>query len=81
MPKRKKEENVNFEDGNGDEDDNDELGIHDEKRQKKDDTPDAGIIERIVLENFMCHKHLDVSFGNNINFIVGVNGSMFAEIK
>lgn len=82
MPKRRivdsdeEEEQVDFGAPAGDEDDDDGVeDIHLSKKQKKDES-DAGIIERIVLENFMCHKHLDVAFGNNINFIVGVNGSM-----
>ncbi len=36
---------------------------------------EIGIIERIRLENFMCHKHLELNFGPNINFVVGANGS------
>jgi structural maintenance of chromosomes protein 6 len=36
---------------------------------------EAGIIERIELFNFMCHKRLDVHLGPNTNFIVGHNGS------
>jgi len=36
---------------------------------------EAGIIEKIVLENFMCHSHLEIYFGPKVNFIVGLNGS------
>ncbi|GLB38155.1 putative P-loop containing nucleoside triphosphate hydrolase protein [Lyophyllum shimeji] len=34
-----------------------------------------GIIERIELVNFMCHKYLTFDFGPQINFIIGHNGS------
>jgi len=44
---------------------------------ERDAEAEAGIIEKIRLENFMCHRHLELSFGPNINFIVGVNGSKF----
>lgn len=38
---------------------------------------EAGAIERVDLENFMCHKNLTVKFDRvkNVNFIVGPNGS------
>lgn len=40
---------------------------------------DAGIVERITLKNFMCHSHLGpFTFGPNVNFIVGNNGSEFS---
>jgi chromosome segregation ATPase len=35
----------------------------------------VGIIQRIYIENFMCHKRLTLNFGPNINFITGSNGS------
>jgi len=34
-----------------------------------------GVIERIELENFMCHANLEIEFNKHINFISGVNGS------
>ena len=34
-----------------------------------------GVIERIQLENFMCHEELDWQPNRNVNFIMGVNGS------
>ncbi|XP_070705825.1 structural maintenance of chromosomes protein 6 [Pempheris klunzingeri] len=37
---------------------------------------DAGIVESITLKNFMCHSHLGpFTFGPNVNFVVGNNGS------
>ncbi|XP_069552674.1 structural maintenance of chromosomes protein 6 [Brachyistius frenatus] len=37
---------------------------------------DAGIVESITLKNFMCHSLLGpFSFGSNVNFVVGNNGS------
>ncbi|KAJ7451551.1 P-loop containing nucleoside triphosphate hydrolase protein [Mycena latifolia] len=34
-----------------------------------------GIIEGIEMHQFMCHKYLTFSFGPQINFIIGHNGS------
>ena len=28
-----------------------------------------------MLTNFMCHKHIEVSFHDNVNVILGRNGS------
>nr|XP_020488558.2 LOW QUALITY PROTEIN: structural maintenance of chromosomes protein 6-like [Labrus bergylta] len=37
---------------------------------------DAGIVESITLKNFMCHSNLGpFTFGPNVNFVVGNNGS------
>lgn len=37
---------------------------------------DAGIVESITLKNFMCHSNLGpFTFGSNVNFVVGHNGS------
>uniref|UniRef100_A0A672HFU7 Structural maintenance of chromosomes protein 6 n=1 Tax=Salarias fasciatus TaxID=181472 RepID=A0A672HFU7_SALFA len=37
---------------------------------------DAGIVESITLKNFMCHSLLGpFTFGPNVNFVVGNNGS------
>lgn len=35
----------------------------------------AGKIKKIRLHNFMCHDALEVTFNENVNFIVGHNGS------
>ena len=37
--------------------------------------PEAGIIVKVYVENFMCHKKMSVDLCNNINFINGQNGS------
>ncbi|KAJ8033739.1 Structural maintenance of chromosomes protein 6 [Holothuria leucospilota] len=36
---------------------------------------DHGIIDKIYLKNFMCHGKLEFTFGPNVNFVVGRNGS------
>ena len=30
-----------------------------------------GIIEKLELHQFMCHKYLEFNFGPQINFIIG----------
>ncbi|KAK9449271.1 uncharacterized protein V1518DRAFT_415545 [Limtongia smithiae] len=35
----------------------------------------AGIILTVELKNFMCHEHLKLDFGPQINFVIGHNGS------
>jgi hypothetical protein len=37
--------------------------------------PEAGVIQRIYVENFMCHRKLTVDLCRNVNFISGQNGS------
>jgi hypothetical protein len=37
--------------------------------------PEAGIILKIYVENFMCHRKLTVDLCRNVNFIYGQNGS------
>ena len=39
------------------------------------DTPEVGVIERITLNNFMCHTVQDIRFGARANFLIGNNGS------
>lgn len=34
-----------------------------------------GVIERVDMINFMCHRNLSISLGPRINFIIGHNGS------
>ena len=39
---------------------------------------EVGIVESITLRNFMCHSLLGpFTFGSNVNFVVGNNGSEF----
>ncbi len=35
----------------------------------------CGTIESIEMINFMCHRHLKIDLKENINFIIGNNGS------
>ncbi|GMM33838.1 hypothetical protein DASC09_011630 [Saccharomycopsis crataegensis] len=35
----------------------------------------AGIIEKIILQNFMCHEFFELELGPRLNFIIGRNGS------
>ncbi|CAK9135142.1 unnamed protein product [Ilex paraguariensis] len=37
--------------------------------------PQAGIVSKIRLENFMCHSNLEIELGDRVNFITGQNGS------
>lgn len=37
--------------------------------------PEAGVISKIYVENFMCHQKLTVELCRNVNFIYGQNGS------
>jgi len=36
---------------------------------------EAGIIHRVYVENFMCHRKLTINLCRNVNFIHGQNGS------
>ncbi|XP_068198387.1 structural maintenance of chromosomes protein 6-like [Antennarius striatus] len=59
--------------------------VHDDEQEEllgrpvltaEDVVSDAGIVEGITLKNFMCHSHLGpFTFGSNVNFVVGNNGS------
>ncbi|KAK0487309.1 P-loop containing nucleoside triphosphate hydrolase protein [Armillaria novae-zelandiae] len=45
------------------------------KRKVAGGIAEHGIIEAIEMHQFMCHKYLTFSFGPQINFIIGHNGS------
>lgn len=36
---------------------------------------ETGVILRVYMENFMCHRLLDLELGKHVNFITGDNGS------
>ena len=36
---------------------------------------ECGVIRKVYVENFMCHKKLSIELCNNVNFIHGQNGS------
>lgn len=57
--------------------DEEELTRHEKHRNMQQTEAEVGIIEMIKLENFMCHRHLELKLGPNINFIIGQNGSTF----
>jgi chromosome segregation ATPase len=57
-------------------DDSDDFEMDsDSDVQMSDHYRESGILISIVLVNFMCHKHMRVDFGPNVNFIYGPNGS------
>ncbi|KII86908.1 hypothetical protein PLICRDRAFT_164325 [Plicaturopsis crispa FD-325 SS-3] len=45
------------------------------KRKVHGGVAEMGIIESIEMHQFMCHKYLTFTFGPQINFIIGHNGS------
>ncbi|KAF9013179.1 hypothetical protein BDQ17DRAFT_1342932 [Cyathus striatus] len=49
--------------------------VLDSKRKVQGGIAEHGIIESIIMVNFMCHKYLSFNFGPQINFIIGHNGS------
>lgn len=58
------------------------LGDDEEDSENSDDESDleevslkAGYIKKLTLKNFMCHDHFELSFGPQMNFIIGRNGS------
>ncbi|PRP80617.1 hypothetical protein PROFUN_11560 [Planoprotostelium fungivorum] len=62
---------------NDDPDDEQDSPLMNGAINKKSDKQEAlmGILEEIVLINFMCHKNLSLTFGPCANFVVGQNGS------
>ena len=56
-------------------DDNDDAADDEEENTSGKDQHEAGQILRIDLEDFMCHRKFDISFGRHLNFVTGLNGS------
>ncbi|KAI8911875.1 RecF/RecN/SMC [Gorgonomyces haynaldii] len=46
-----------------------------EPRKRLKQIQQAGTIEKLVLQNFMCHDLLEIDFITDVNFIIGQNGS------
>ena len=52
-----------------------DLDARPQKRSRLEAPIDAGQIEYLQLENFMCHRNLEVSLKPGVNVITGNNGS------
>ena len=39
--------------------------------------PEVGVIQKIAVENFMCHRKFKVDLCRNVNFIHGQNGRFY----
>jgi len=63
-------------DDNNDDDNSNELEITKRSRTEVPGSDECcGIIKSVEMINFMCHAHITVKLGKNINFITGKNGS------
>ena len=69
------DEDDDVEASNEADDDNDNAADDDEENTSGKDQHEAGQILRIYLEDFMCHRKFDISFGRHLNFVTGLNGS------
>ncbi|KAK0545371.1 Structural maintenance of chromosomes protein 6 [Tilletia horrida] len=45
------------------------------QKDGRDGPAESGVIDRVDLKNFMCHKHLTMKLGQQLNFVIGHNGS------
>lgn len=55
--------------------DNDDDASPQKRQHPNDETPTAGILAEVYVENFMCHAKFRVRFSPNVNFVHGQNGS------
>ena len=53
----------------------DNSPMKDRHTNEKGKPAEAGIIQEVYVENFMCHRKLSVKLCRNVNFIHGQNGS------
>jgi hypothetical protein len=67
--------------GQDDESDTEFIRREREKQRHYKTEAEVGVIEKIKLENFMCHRHLELKLGPNINFIIGQNGSTSRSMR
>ncbi|CAN0415691.1 unnamed protein product, partial [Ectocarpus sp. 13 AM-2016] len=44
-------------------------------RKRKTEQPEAGVVLKVHVSNFMCHRKLSVPLCKHVNFINGRNGS------
>lgn len=56
-------------------DDEEDSENSDEDSDLEEPSQKAGYIRKLTLKNFMCHDHFELSFGAQMNFIIGRNGS------
>ncbi|XP_041661505.1 structural maintenance of chromosomes protein 6 [Cheilinus undulatus] len=75
-PEENEEDEEEMEHANGNQSDEEDGLLTKEMLRAGEVASDAGIVESITLKNFMCHSHLGpFTFGPNVNFVVGNNGS------
>lgn len=75
-PEQEEEEEEEERDENVDRSDQYDSLLPKQLQSASDVVSDAGIVESITLKNFMCHSLLGpFTFGPNVNFVVGNNGS------
>ncbi|CBJ48924.1 smc-like protein [Ectocarpus siliculosus] len=53
----------------------DERSQRGKKRKRKTEQPEAGVVLKVHVSNFMCHRKLSVPLCKHVNFINGRNGS------
>jgi len=55
--------------------DSDSIVANIEDGMAASESAQTGILEEITLKNFMSHRHMNMKFGPNVNFLCGPNGS------
>ncbi|RDD37414.1 Structural maintenance of chromosomes protein 6 [Trichoplax sp. H2] len=79
LPQKRRVEESQDSQQKADHDYHDEQALDDDQiesnNSQSDDQKTSGIILQIQLINFMCHSNLTVTLGENVNFVIGRNGS------